>query len=385
MKYLLDLNPDSYWLEIEPNIQEQAWLESNFASSASRRQKVFLNILCQKIILPDLQSEFPQAKIGKSQFDFWELGINGIAIKIDGQSLIIIPSQTWDLDELRIEAEWVDIPELVADYYIGAQIDTEAKTIQVWGYTTHEKLKEEGNYTQRDRSYVLERDRLTKDLNTLWLTLELFPQESVREPVKSLPQLKVSRLSELLEILSNPQVVFPRRMVAFEEWGALLANESWRNMLLQRCRERLINRSSSGLVNLSRWFEEKFESGWQAVEELISPQLIHAPFRGNEIKRAKQIDLGFELSARKVSLMITAGKKNGGVNIQASVYPTGEQIVLPANLKLIILTETGEIFKQVTARSDDQFIRYKFDAEPGDRFKIKIQLGLASISQDFQV
>ena len=104
-----------------------------------------------------------------------------------------------------------------------------------------------------------------------------------------------------------------------------------------------------------------------------------------QIKRAKLIDLGVELAGCQVSLMMTIASTEQGMSVQASVYPTGEQSVLPPHLQLQILMESGEMFKAVTSRSDDEFIRYRFEAATGDRFVIQVTLGAACVSESFQV
>lgn len=285
-------------------------------------------------------------------------------------------------DELRVPQELVDISELAADYYLAAQIDNEERVIRLWGYTIHKKLKEQGNYSRRDRSYFLERNDVTEDLNSLWLIREYFPDEPTRSSIESLPKLSLDKLNQLLETLANPEIIFPRRAVAFEEWGALLANENWRRILVERRTPQSHPKSASAI--LSQWLENKFEEGWQTINELVSPQLIGA-FMSNQQKRAKLLDLGLELSKNKVALTIAVTKNEKTVSVQAGVYPTGEQTTLPPNLKLIILTETGEVFKEVASRSDDEFIRYNFEVEQGDKFNVKVALGEASITENFQV
>jgi hypothetical protein len=135
-------------------------------------------------------------------------------------------------------------------------------------------------------------------------------------------------------------------------------------------------------VKLSQWFENEFTEGWQLIQELIAPQFVPA-FKSNEIKRVK--DLGLEILGNKLALMIAISKLETGVGIQASVYPTGEQLTLPPNLKLMILNEQGVLFKEVIALNNDEFIRYKFEAETGDKFEVKVVLGGASISENFEV
>ena len=146
-------------------------------------------------------------------------------------------------------------------------------------------------------------------------------------------------------------------------------------------------------VNLWQWFEEIFDQGWQAVGELMSPQLRPAfmPLspafrkRKDEVQGVKLIDLGVDFKGHQVVLMITMAKTKAGATVQASLHPTGEQKTLPPHLKLIILTSSGEVFKEVTARSDDQFIRYKFEAELGDKFAVKVAMGEPSLTENLHL
>jgi len=158
--------------------------------------------------------------------------------------------------------------------------------------------------------------------------------------------------------------------------------------------EQLINQlpepevTESDVVNLLDWFKETFAAGWQAVQELVSPQL-RPVFRKTDVKqqeRAKFIDLGLELAGNAVVLIITVLEVNEQTaSIQAQVYPTGEVLTLPPNLKLSVLAETGEVFKEVTARSDDEFIQYQFEAQRGDLFGIQVALGEVSLKEKFRV
>ncbi|NEP01006.1 MAG: DUF1822 family protein [Symploca sp. SIO2E9] len=153
--------------------------------------------------------------------------------------------------------------------------------------------------------------------------------------------------------------------------------------------EQLINQlPEPDVVNLLDWFKETVDEGWQSVRELVSPQLRPA-FRNTNVKqqeRAKLIDLGLELAGDAVVLIITLQEiDQETVSVRAQVYPTGEAMTLPPNLKLSVLTETGEVFKNVTARSDDEFIQYQFEAQRGDDFGIQVSLGEASLTERFRV
>lgn len=156
--------------------------------------------------------------------------------------------------------------------------------------------------------------------------------------------------------------------------------------------ERLIDQlpeekpTESNEANLPAWFRETFEVGWRSVRDVVSPQLRPA-FRTTEVQqeRAKLIDLGLELAGRAVALIITIQERDEQTtSVRAQLYPTGEAITLPPNLKMSVLTETGELFKEVTARSADEFIQYQFEAQRGDRFSIQVALGEVSLMEKFQ-
>ncbi|NEP79037.1 MAG: DUF1822 family protein [Okeania sp. SIO3B3] len=172
------------------------------------------------------------------------------------------------------------------------------------------------------------------------------------------------------------------------------APEGWLDISQLNSLEQLIYQLPGGepiqsdMVNLLDWLKEKYDVGWQAVQELLSPELRPA-FRNVELKkqeRAKLIDLGIELDDRRVVLIITVQEKDEKtVQVRSQVYPTGEAIVLPPNLKMSILTDTDKVFKEVTAKSNDEFIQYEFDAQLGDSFGIQVALGEASLTEKFRV
>jgi hypothetical protein len=79
------------------------------------------------------------------------------------------------------------------------------------------------------------------------------------------------------------------------------------------------------------------------------------------------------------------GRDLSWVESVATVYPTGETSTLPPHLKLTILTETGQVFREVIATDNDEFIRYRFDAELGDKFFIEVALESARVTEYLQV
>ena len=144
-------------------------------------------------------------------------------------------------------------------------------------------------------------------------------------------------------------------------------------------------------INLRQWLEGAFEAGWQTMEDILglnSQQLALVRSKTQfkpDIKRAKLIDLGMQLGEQAVVLPI-AVTLNGDktVNVLVQVYPGQEQTYLPANLKLMMLSETGETLQEVCSRDQDNYIQLRhFKGQAGDRFSIQVALGNVSVTEDF--
>ena len=158
--------------------------------------------------------------------------------------------------------------------------------------------------------------------------------------------------------------------------------------LLEKLKETAVQSVPPGkiLVNhLIQWFDNIFEPGWQAIEELIAPQELNL-VRNTKHRRGKLINLGIDLADYPIILIVNLSRETEqSVEVHLQVYPTGEHTYLPPQLKLIVLDADGEIFKEVTARSADKFIQYQFEAERGDRFSVKLALEDVSITEEFVI
>jgi hypothetical protein len=230
----LELTPDSIWLEIPADIQEISWAKSTAFTDASIRQRFYINYLCQQVIFNYLQSGRPGVSLVENQEDFWQLGVNGFTVKLGEKSVIVIASETLDLEAIEIPQEWVDIPQLIGDYYLAVQVNTAESYLRIWGSTTHKDIKEKGQYIKRNLNYSLPRNQLQSgsDSLDLWGECQLQPVKIERE--KRSEKLSLDRLTTLLDILANRQLIFPRKAIAFQEWAAVIVNSNWRKILITR-------------------------------------------------------------------------------------------------------------------------------------------------------
>jgi hypothetical protein len=146
------------------------------------------------------------------------------------------------------------------------------------------------------------------------------------------------------------------------------------------------------MVILREWFDKTqstIEREWQNAEGLLmrQPQNLSYMTRNSSINKAKLIDLRMNLANQKVMLLMTVTPESEEkLKIRARLCPVTEEMYLPPNLELKILSELDEPLKEVKSESKDSFIQLpEFTGESGDKFKLRITLGDASVTENFTV
>ncbi|MDB9373353.1 DUF1822 family protein [Nodularia sphaerocarpa] len=247
-------------------------LEHNY-STPGGYQRAWLNQICLTTFLDWLQGEItPNGRVHPNRAtlpSFWEV-VNGTAISFDNSRLVLLPTLAMDVDELRVPQEWVDIPEWVADYYLAVQVNPDEGWMRILGYTTHQQVKTLGVYDPGDRTYSLESDHLIPDLNVLWVTRQLYPQEIRRANVAPLTPLPQTQAANLLERLSHADIKFPRLEVPFPLWAALIAHGGWRQSLYE------LRQGISQPASIGRWLQDGVSNfsqqlGWEIQQFTALP------------------------------------------------------------------------------------------------------------------
>lgn len=271
---LLFLNPNQIVLDLSPQESQAAWDYGCQFSSDVGRWNAYLNGICLNPILSWLQEESgiePQVFPNPTEaINLWE-SINGTAISLEQTRIVIIPSEAIDTEEFCVSQEWVDIPNWTANYYLAVQVSPDDGYLRVWGYATHQQLKESGIYDEFERVYSLERADVIEDLNVMWVARQLCPDEKVE--VESLPSLSQNQAETILAQISQYPLDSLRLNLPFTQWGALLSQNSWRQQLWGQ-REVAVATNPTAVVertltNLSNWFENMFETGWQTIAEFV--------------------------------------------------------------------------------------------------------------------
>ncbi len=230
-------NPTDLVLEIPKITQNQTYLDNQAFSNANSRYQAYINELCLGAILRWLQEDWTlQTKVWPTTTalpSFWEL-VNGIALTLDATRLVLIPSEAIDLSELRVPQEWVDIPSWVGDYYLAVQVEPDEGYVRVWGYCSHEKLKNQGSYDASDRTYSLDAADIINDISVLAVARQLCPEEPTRSNIEEIPSLSLQQAENLITRLGNPEILTPRQEIPFQLWGGLIQHGGWRQNLYQR-------------------------------------------------------------------------------------------------------------------------------------------------------
>ena len=160
-------------------------------------------------------------------------------------------------------------------------------------------------------------------------------------------------------------------------------------------------------TSLSQWLNDGFAAGWQSLSTLTGfaqPRLATAlrtteSLHQQTTRRAKLIDLGIQLGAESVALLVaitplqsTATSKeketdtNPRLEVWVQLHPIGQTRFLPSDIHLSQLSPTGDILQAATSRLQDNYIQLKrFRGFPGECFDIKVAFGDTCTTEAFVI
>ncbi|MBW4594114.1 MAG: DUF1822 family protein [Brasilonema angustatum HA4187-MV1] len=394
------------WLNISSAHKNKAWEQAQSHSNTLARYNAYLNHLSLYILFNWFTEWLAQESIPKPSIfpsedslpSIWEV-VNGAAMTLSERRIVLIPSETIDLEELCVPQEWVDIPSFAGDYYLAVQVNLEGDedecSLVVLGFTTHRLLKNFGSYNSNERTYVLPTINLTHNLAVMLTTLGLPVQEEIPE----FPNLSEAKAQKLLELLGDSSIYFPRLRVdvPFEQWAALLDSDEWRIQLYhRRIGDLAVAKNTASVNNLSNWYQNIFDTGWQSLNTILNIESENLAFAfrqrelavgGVSVEGVKLIDLGIELGNHSVALLVGLTKENEQkVGIRVQLHPSHGQTYLPPNIKLALLSSSGATLQEFQSRTQDNLIQLKrFTCPKGKTFKIQVTIDNFSITEDFVV
>jgi Protein of unknown function (DUF1822) len=388
------IDPQTLWLEIAPADRDRATPNPQLYSNPTGIDNALLSQLCLdqfQAWLTDREIAHRDSFNASELTEIWDV-VPGGAIEIDKTRIILVPTDLLDRHELRIPQEWVDLPNLLGDYYLGVQVELESGAMNVWGFTSHRSLKQRGRYSQLDRSYSLDSDLLICNLDLLWMAEELALAE--RTIVDELPNISLDCALALIQQLSIPSPYSPRLTLDFATWGAILNNPNLRSQLYQtRLARTAIAQSPAPSFQLIQWVRNEFTnaiaSGWQHYQSVptLAPNdtILHG--RGYANERSKLVNLQVDLHQQTIILLIGIIPESSDLmRVLVRVHPAIGARHLPPQLQLSYLDTDGVSLRTVSARSNDEYIQLPaFTCQIGMEFNIQLQLNHARAIERFIV
>jgi Protein of unknown function (DUF1822) len=369
------IEPTDSVLPISPQQQAAIWQQSRALSTDWGRWNAYLNQLCLETCLTWLRAEhLPTVKTGMEPA-LWDL-VNGSILTVGNIRIALIPTETIDRSELEVAQEWVDVPSWAADYYVGVQISPDCQELAIYGYTTHQQLKQQGTYDAQERTYCLDIDDLILDLNALWLSYPSYTSSQTRSSLTAIPTLDPVRVDRLIERLGNPAIILPRLAVPFQTWAALLDNPQWRQRL---CQQRQMGDATPVFTQLSNWFQGQIEDVWQSIDLVLLPQQVAMAVRSAASQTILEIGAGdiyrakvFTLDGGQIALLIGISPATDNESrITLQVHPAGGAAYLPGETQLRLLTPDGTEIGKVSAVVTET-IQLQFRISEGEQFEIEI-------------
>ncbi|GET37029.1 DUF1822 family protein [Microseira wollei] len=436
-------------LELSDSDLELARPNPKNYSNDTGRNYAFFNLLClnkflhwceENLGLETPPSVFPNREVLPMLWEFF----TGSGINLYGKRLVLIPTDTVDMEDFAVPQEWVDIPNLAADYYLPVQVDIENRSVHFWGFVSRRTLKAKADYDPIYRLYYVEGDWVIPNLEMLEGASNLCDEKGQVAPLATLSNQEAENL---IAELSKRSPYSPRLNKKFQKWVALLNESRWLQQLYKR--------RVTPVFNLNIWLDGIVEAGWQTFDEwfnakipafrakqvkgieLDSPEkikravkqfrnsqsdvnfpadiedreaLVHLlQYTRDETVRWKAaeylwaidpnytypairrvMDLGVQLMGNPIALMIAVLRKvDGRIAVLLRAYPMENQTKLPPDLRLIALDENGAPIPRLeaVARREplDDYIALYFTADVGDRFSVRLTLEDTSITEQFVV
>ncbi|WP_413166214.1 DUF1822 family protein [Capilliphycus salinus ALCB114379] len=234
-------------------------------------------------------------------------------------------------------------PERLADFYVLAEVMEEEEEIIFQGAISQQKLltlTQNCRYRSSQTDYLIPLDEFDIEPNHLLFYCKFLQSEI---------------------ITTSPEVV-PDSQANFQQ----------------------------NIAKISDWFKNIFESAWQPLEALVSPELslaFNTRCVSEEIRRGKLINLGMKLNHRRFIMLVTvAAEAEEKRRVLVQLHPTVEDEYLPPGVQLTLLSKEGKIYQEVTSRSRDNYIQLNpFKGKSGKQFSIEVSWNDTGIREEFEL
>lgn len=275
---------DQICLAIPKESQTEVWDKLQGYSYPAAKWTAYLNRLSLEYIIPYFKQEYDceitLAPVPKKPDSVWEF-VTGFALTIDGKRVIVIPDET-DSDEFSIPYEWVDIPEWAGEYYLAVQIRPDSGWLRVFGFATHQQIKQKAEYDRIMRTYTLPQEQVIDDIEVLLTSLAIASNQKVEVP--ALTAIGETQQNKYLATLNQPKLYSPRLDLSAEHWATFLSDDDlrenlWHSRMPVSVKSSLQEVIQRGVISLSNLIEKSKIYGCDFIDELMkTPEEIEAFF-----------------------------------------------------------------------------------------------------------
>ena len=416
--------PENIWLNFPSIDTVQNISKTMIFTNTTACNNAKINDLCLTVFLDWIENNLcltkNQVKILQTEdiASIWD-AITGSNITLGQTKIILIPTEIIDTEELIVPQEWIDIPDLVGNYYLPMQVDSDNQLVRIWGYASHEILKNKGKYDPIYRTYSLAREHIIEDIETLWLAIEMGLQEIANIP--NITDLSIAEAEQFLDKLSKPSPYSPRLELSFEQWSALFGNSRLRQELYQKRLAWATDTNSLGaisnnkinstnieeqkpiqtkLIDLTQWLDNKFtksiELGWHSIDNFLFNTETNLAYRNNlssggnrdnTIQRGKLIKLQMQVDSVEVILLVgVTPQAEDRVKVVIQLHPNSKRKFLPSGLTMSLFSEGNSICQPIVSQEDDIYLQsLPLDCSRNTDFKVKISLGKAFLIEEFTI
>jgi hypothetical protein len=151
----------------------------------------------------------------------------------------------------------------------------------------------------------------------------------------------------------------------------------------------LIDQIQTTRTKLTQWLDRLADSGWQAIDSLLSPaQLVPVyAVRSDTQAEPPLISQGklLDLSHGQVVLVVGIAQSGPETTVRLQVLPSEQNTALttlPLNLRLQVLDGAGNLFLEAVAGEADRGLQLVLNGVPGELFSVQVEyLGDIAIAQ----
>ncbi len=247
---------DQICLQIPEESQQDVWKILQGYSYPAAKWMAYLNRLTLEYLILYFRQVYDckvELATPENPDSIWEY-LTGFALTIDGKRVIVIPDET-DSDEFSIPFEWVDIPEWAGEYYLAVQIRPESGWLRVFGFTTHQQIKQKAEYDEVMRTYTLPQEQIIDDIEVLLTSLAIASNQKVDVP--ALTAISKPQENKYLATLKQPRLYSPRLDLSTEHWATFVSDDELREKLWRmRVKSPLQDVIQQGVNQITNWFEK---------------------------------------------------------------------------------------------------------------------------------